>query len=126
MWVSIGIAACLTMLILLVQHWFPWRKLIRRELPRLAAYSMGVLGLIIPLTGLFLFWQYLAWELSIYWEWGMGIMAAIAVWAVVLAGGVAVMLAYWIDHSLEQRERAVLAEREAETLKRRVANGTSQ
>lgn len=29
-------------------HYFPWRMLIKRKLPRLAAYVLGLLGIMVP------------------------------------------------------------------------------
>ncbi len=32
-------------------HYFPWKKLLKgRELPRVAAYTLGVLGLMLPFS----------------------------------------------------------------------------
>lgn len=70
-------------LLLLVEHWFPWRLALGRDLPRLAAYVLGVVALVAPLTVLFA----RRGELD----------AAIGMWAVIVSGGAAVMLAYGVD-----------------------------
>lgn len=31
-------------------HYFPWRMLIGRKLPRLAAYTLGLLGIMVPFS----------------------------------------------------------------------------
>ena len=70
-------------LLLLVEHWFPWRLALGRDLPRLAAYVLGVLALVVPLTVLFA----QRGELD----------AAIGMWAVIVSGGLAVILAHGVD-----------------------------
>lgn len=79
-------AALVAALALLVEHWFPWELLIRRPLPPLAAYTLGVLALALPLTGLFL----------IRGEDG----AALALWTVIGSGGAAVLCAHALDRFL--------------------------
>lgn len=75
--------------VMLIEHWFPWQMVLRRKLPRLAAYVMGLLGIIGPLT-------------ILYWRWGSEPPVSqwfylLALWAVVLSSGVAVALAYLFD-----------------------------
>jgi uncharacterized membrane protein len=101
---AIGLTAMVAGLALLVEHWFPWEMLLRRPLPKLAAYVLGVLGLILPLTGLLAVWG--AW-------WSLA-----AVWATVLAGGGGVLIGYGVDWWLrrmaqgeELREQVKLRDR---------------
>jgi hypothetical protein len=75
-------------LVLLVEHWFPWRLMLGRDLPRLAAYVLGVLAMVVPLTVLFA----QRGELD----------AAIGMWAVMVSGGAAVMLAHGVDWVLSR------------------------
>jgi hypothetical protein len=70
-------------LLLFVEHWFPWRLMLGRDLPRLAAYVLGVLAMMGPLTGLFAHWG----EME----------AVIGMWAVVASGGLAVVMAHGAD-----------------------------
>jgi O-antigen ligase len=85
-------AAVIAALIQLIEHWFPWRMLIGRELPRVAAYALGVLGFMAPLSVLFIDQQ----------AWG----ALLAVWAVVVASGMAVMSAYAADWVMDRVRRS--------------------
>lgn len=96
---EILLTALVTWLALLVEHWFPWRLLLRRDLPRIAAYTMGVLALILPLSVL-------------YWRWSLAGLAdqrgyLIALWAVTLAGGAAVAGAYVVDWLLGRLALAI-------------------
>jgi len=72
-----------------VEHWFPWQFVLRRKLPRLAAYVMGLLGILAPITYL-----YYRWVVSPQvGQW----LHLVALWAVVLSSGFAVALAYAFD-----------------------------
>lgn len=102
-WLGILISALISALILLVQHLLPWPRLIGQELPpRIAAYVMGVLGLLFPLSILYAVWE----------QW----IALLALWIVVIAGGAAVMLAYAIEDWLDYRIRATEAEEREEEI----------
>jgi len=87
---NIVIACIITVLALLTEHWFPWRLLLRRDLHRVAAYVLGVLALALPLTALF-------WSERRY---------VVALWAVIVSGGSAVMLAHFVDWLLTRIRRA--------------------
>ena len=69
-------------------HYFPWKLLLRgKELPRLAAYSLGLLGMMVPLTA---------------WLWQTGEFEVIkALWAVICAAGLMVFALYGLDHYLD-------------------------
>jgi len=69
-------------------HYFPWRMLLRgKELPRLAAYTLGLLGMMVPLT---------------VWLWLNGEYEAIqALWMVIVAAGMTVFALYGFDHYLD-------------------------
>ena len=103
--IEICIAAVIAGLALLALHWLPWGLWLGRELPRPAAYIVGTLAMVLPLTGLFAGWS----------EW----MAVLALWSVVVVSGMAVLLAYLFDAWLhnrqareetEERERAMVRE----------------
>jgi len=84
------ILTCLiTVLLLLVEHWFPWSLLLEGGLPRLASYIIGVLALALPLSGLYGLWLNNPPELAWFY--------LLSLWAVILAGGIAVILAYALD-----------------------------
>jgi hypothetical protein len=99
--VSNGILVVMVVFIEMFLHYFPWRMILHgKELPRLLAYGLGVLGLMGPFT---------AWLME---RGDQGI--AIMLWEVVCAGGLAVGLLYlfdwvinqvWAKHESEQRER---------------------
>lgn len=102
--IKIGITALISSLALLAGHYFPWRAIINRRLPRPAAYTYGVLAILLPASGF----------MALH---GM-IQAMAAVWAAALAGGGTVMLCYALDDWLENRRRRQEAEeREALTLR---------
>ncbi len=68
-------------------HYFRWKQvLMGRDLPRVAAYVLGVLGLMLPYTA---------------WLYGYGHIEAIKaieiLWKDIIAGGLAVVLCYGID-----------------------------
>jgi hypothetical protein len=81
--IGIALSALVSALIQAVSHWFPWRLVLGRALPRVWAYIVGVLGFLAPLTVLF-------------WSWGAWLYLA-ALWACVVSSGLAVVLAYAID-----------------------------
>lgn len=86
---SIALAAVVSALIQLVSHWFPWRLVLGRNLPRVAAYVVGVLGFLLPVTGLYWYWD--AHQVMAAW------LHLVALWACVSASGLAVVLGYAID-----------------------------
>jgi hypothetical protein len=101
---GIALSARVSALVQAVSHWFPWRLVLGRELPRVWAYIVGVLGFLAPLT--VLFWSWEAW------------MYLAALWACVVSSGLAVVLAYAIDgvanrvdmsHELEEIHEAKTA-----------------
>lgn len=96
--IEISLASLLAIFILFTEHWFPWSMIFGRELPRLLAYIIGLLALVLPLTALYSWW-------AIHQPiWGWAHLAAL--WAVVCAGGGAVLLAYATDWLLERIRRS--------------------
>lgn len=69
-------------------HYFPWRVLLRgKELPRLAAYTLGLLGMMGPLTA---------------WLWDRGQTEVIqTLWAVIASAGLMVFALYGLDRYLD-------------------------
>jgi hypothetical protein len=98
------------MLVLVVEHYFPWQGVFRRKLHPIVNYVLGVLGIAAPLTVLF-------------WMWGLE-KAILALWVMICAGGLAVMGCYALDGWINARVRAEAAEREAEILKGGDDHGT--
>lgn len=83
-------------------HYFPWRTLLKgKKLPRVVAYTLGMLALMGPLTA---------------WLWEHGERHVIeAMWAVIFAGGLTVLALYGLDRYLKLELRDVEAV-ERETL----------
>jgi hypothetical protein len=87
-------------------HYFPWRRLLRgRELPRLIAYTLGMLALMVP----FSLWLIKLGQMHIL----------VMLWKIILAGGITVTALYGLDHYLDLmwHDREV-TEREAEYVKK--------
>jgi len=86
-------------------HYFPWKLLLKgRELPRLAAYTLGMLGLMVPFSA---------------WLWLRRDMEVIQVlWMVIIAGGLTVFALYGLDRYIELEWRNMEAtERERDAKK---------
>lgn len=81
-------AALIAALMQAVLHLFPWQMIFPHGLPRLLAYILGVLGFLLPVSGLFVFWQ----------EWA----SLAALWAAVIASGLAVLKLYGLDWILNR------------------------
>lgn len=86
---QIVITTLLTSLLLLVEHWLPWRAILGKDLPRVPSYIAGVLAIALPLTGLYLQWSHCP------PGWPLAHLAAL--WATILGGGSSVVLAYRLD-----------------------------
>ena len=76
-------------------HYLPWRLWIGRELPRLAAYVLGSLGMMVPLS---------------LWLMDQGEVEIVqALWIVVISAGATVFALYGLDHYMELQKRDVEA-----------------
>ena len=100
---QILIAVLISSLILVSEHYWPWQPIIRRPLPKLTAYIMGVLAIHLPLTVLLLVWS--------YWQ------AVYALWAITLVSGGVVAGINHLDSYLETRTRMEISEHEARSLR---------
>lgn len=80
-------------------HYFPWKMLLRgRKLPRLAAYTLGLLGMMGPLT---------------VWLWDRNEVEVIqTLWAVTVSAGITVFALYGLDHYLDLIMRDIEATEE--------------
>ena len=92
-----------TCILLALLHYLPWRGLLRRDLPVLARYVIGVLALAIPLSVL--------WVVRSDWP-NLGLL-----WAVVICGGLTVMLLHVLDGYIQAHGRADIAEEEGRQLR---------
>ncbi len=120
MYLDIVLTIVVAILLLLVEHYWPWRKITGRDLPRPVAYVLGVAAMIVPLTGLLLRWHYDIPKWMGQPNSSMAVMMIIAMWGVVCGSGLAVIGTYVLDSWLEYRSRALVAEREGEHLRREV------
>jgi hypothetical protein len=94
--------ALIAMLAVLVEHWLPWRAMLGRDLPRTAAYVLGTLAILLPMTALLMSWS----------DW----QAALALWVVAGAAGLGTLGGHVVDHMLEMRARSKVAEKHLEIL----------
>lgn len=75
-------------------HYVPWRLIMkgkREELPRVVAYVLGVLGMMVPFT---------------VWLWDLGEVGEVVeiihtLWSVIGMAGLTVMFLYWFDSFLD-------------------------
>ena len=93
---SIGVTLAVIALAEGVLHWFPWRAAIGKPLPRIPAYTLGVLAILVPL---------MAHDITTGHPDHAIIMLAAAVTA-----GASVLAAYAIDWAIETHWRAQSAE----------------
>lgn len=84
----------ITMAVELGLHYFPWRMVFKgKELHRVAAYVMGLLGLMVPFS---------------VWLWFQNERQVIMVlWIFIIAGGLTVMSLYGLDHHLDLQMRDI-------------------
>lgn len=100
----LALTLLITWLLLWVEHWFPWRLMLRRDLPRVIAYVLGVLAIQVPLSGLILYWRSCCAHIG-------AVEYVIAIWVITVGGGAAVYSAYGVDWLLDTlRQRQELSE----------------
>ncbi len=92
-----------TCILLALLHYFPWRGLLKRDLPILARYTIGVLALMAPASVL--------WTVQKEWS------NLILMWSVVICGGLTVFLLHVLDETIEAHGRADIAEEEGRRLR---------
>jgi len=102
--VTLAFAIFLSVAALWAEHYSPWAKWSGRELSRTQAYILGVLAIILPLTGLWIIWAFeppggnpFAWVLG-------------SLWGDVIASGLTVLWLYSLDDKHAAQERAEVAE----------------
>lgn len=100
---SILLTALVTMLLLTLEHYWPWKLIHGRELGPITRYVLGVLAIEIPLSVLLVTWA----------DW----YELAALWIVTGAGGAAVAGSYIQDRYNTARLQAEVCEREAKTLR---------
>jgi hypothetical protein len=71
----------------IILHYLPWRLILKGEdLPRPAAYVLGVSAILCPLSAFLLFYGY--------------VMAVVVTWIAVIAAGMTVIFLYVFDYVL--------------------------
>jgi hypothetical protein len=85
-------------------HYFPWHMLIGKRLPRLAAYTLGLLGMMVPLS---------AWLISH----GESEITQ-TLWTVIVSAGLTVFALYGLDRYLKLERRDIEAEEREALVKR--------
>ena len=86
---TIGLMALVVALVIVVEHYLPWERMLGRRLPRLVAYTLGLLAVAVPVTG---------WLLAH----DMG-LAALALWVAIVTAGLATVACYALDTILTLR-----------------------
>jgi hypothetical protein len=86
---AVAYTALTAALILLVEHWLPWKMILGREISRVWAYIAGVLAMVLPLSGLYLYWI----DRSPVYPYAH----LVALWVVIGVSGLAVISAYQFD-----------------------------
>lgn len=74
-------------------HFLPWRLWLGRELPRLAAYTLGLLGMMVP----FSLWLMDRGEIEIMQT----------LWIVIISAGATVFALYGLDHYFDLEKHKI-------------------
>ncbi len=107
-WTEIAIAGLVGVLLLWVEHWGPWQLLLEKKFHQTVNYILGTLALQLPFTGLLILWG--------MWN------AVLALWAITILGGLAVLGAYGIDGWVATRTRLLVKEKESAILRPKVTD----
>lgn len=91
-----SVLAIVTISLIGFSHYFPWRLLIGKRLPRLAAYTLGTLIMMLPLSVLF----------ALRGEWNSLIALAVAV----ISAGLATIACYLFDDYLDHRAKSKMVD----------------
>lgn len=90
---DIQIVCIMSAALLVAEHYFPWARILRRELPRPAAYIIGALAILVPQAYLSAYRNLTMQDLLLPW----------------ILGGSAVLICYIIDALLDGRDNGKLA-----------------
>lgn len=81
----------------LLAHWFPWSMFLRmigskeKELHNISRYTIGVIGFLVPIIAVLVYWQ----------DW----KAILLISSVVVAAGGSVAVAYLFDHAMHRETK---------------------
>lgn len=101
--VQIFVTVLISVLILIGEHYWPWKKMLGRSLRLIERYVLGVLALMLPISGLMIVWALWA--------------VLLVIWLVVIFGGLITIGMYFVDGAWDARDRANLAEKAEQVLK---------
>lgn len=100
---QIFVTVLISVLILIGEHYWPWYIMLGRSLRLTERYILGVLAIVLPLSGLMIVWQ--------LW------MVLLVIWLVVFSSGLTTVVMFQLDQSWDHRDRAELAEAAEKVLK---------
>lgn len=92
---AILIAAIITFLAIVAEHYFPWRQILHRDLPPIPAYVLGILAIALPFSVLILMQRDMP-----------ATTVLIAFWTLTVVAGATTLLAHMVDDQLAAREQA--------------------
>ncbi|HPS41038.1 MAG TPA: hypothetical protein PK040_00440 [Anaerolineaceae bacterium] len=92
---ALMIASVIAFLIVVVEHYLPWQLILRKELPKIPAYILGVLAFGIPLSVLF----------TVITDWTSSEIV-LSFWVVVISAGAGTVGCYNLDSLIHNRARA--------------------
>lgn len=93
--VHVIVAAVAAFLITIMEHYFPWRQILYKDLPRIPTYTMGVLAIGIPFSVVLL--------ISSTW---MNREVLLAFWLICAAAGLGTINSHILDALISHRNRA--------------------
>jgi hypothetical protein len=102
-------AAVVSSLVLIAGHWAPWKKWLKKPLPRVPAYVFGMLAVIGPVSVVLMVWG----------EW----LSVVLLWGCAGLGGLSVVICYRVDMVLQMREALEIAASENEVLRGKIFEG---
>ena len=103
--ITLIVTALFAFLAIVSEHYFPWQLLLKRDLPRIPAYVLGVLAFALPLTVAYVIFP--VWRSS---------EIVIFFWCACGAAGCATLACHNLDEMLRQRNRASESEEREQAL----------
>lgn len=100
---QIALATLITALILIVEHYWPWHAMLKRDLNKTLAYILGTLAIEIPFSILLVIWG----------EW----LVLSALWWITGVGGAVVITVNLLDRLYERDTAADISSNEAQNLR---------
>jgi hypothetical protein len=98
-------AAVIAFLIVIVEHYLPWQMMLKKDLPKIPAYVLGVLAFAVPITVLF----------TVIPGW-VSSEIVLALWVIIIAAGLGTVGCYNLDTLVYHRARAEESEEREQRL----------